>query len=368
MRRATSITRRITLVWRGRRGLDRATQLCTINAMSVVAGLAADTDWIVTPSAGESGDLLPQTRSAAHAALREHGCVLLPGVFAPPLVDAMYQEYMARYGALDLPGMLALSQQPPPNPVDPRGTARFEITMRMSGAFARPEVFANPVVRGVLGPLLGADMQLNSFSVVVSYPGARMQEIHRDHGHLFASEPDIGPNLPVYAVNVAVPLIDVDLATGPTGVWPGSHRWRPNVQAQPDAVTAVPLRRGDCMMLDYRVLHTGLPNLGSRRVRPILYMVYARGWFCDEATHFGVNSPDMPLEDYRRVPEQDRAALYRAYSQAVRVPAPQTQRMQRPLGPALRRDDPSSWGKVGRNDPCPCGSGRKYKQCHGRAA
>jgi preprotein translocase subunit SecA len=23
-------------------------------------------------------------------------------------------------------------------------------------------------------------------------------------------------------------------------------------------------------------------------------------------------------------------------------------------------------GKVGRNDPCPCGSGRKYKQCHGK--
>jgi preprotein translocase subunit SecA len=25
-------------------------------------------------------------------------------------------------------------------------------------------------------------------------------------------------------------------------------------------------------------------------------------------------------------------------------------------------------GKVGRNDPCPCGSGKKYKQCHGRLA
>ena len=23
--------------------------------------------------------------------------------------------------------------------------------------------------------------------------------------------------------------------------------------------------------------------------------------------------------------------------------------------------------KIGRNDPCPCGSGKKYKQCHGRA-
>ncbi len=27
--------------------------------------------------------------------------------------------------------------------------------------------------------------------------------------------------------------------------------------------------------------------------------------------------------------------------------------------------NPATWGKVGRNDPCPCGSGKKYKQCHG---
>jgi len=24
--------------------------------------------------------------------------------------------------------------------------------------------------------------------------------------------------------------------------------------------------------------------------------------------------------------------------------------------------------KVGRNEPCPCGSGKKYKQCHGKIA
>ena len=29
-------------------------------------------------------------------------------------------------------------------------------------------------------------------------------------------------------------------------------------------------------------------------------------------------------------------------------------------------DDPATWGKVGRNTPCPCGSGKKYKQCHGK--
>jgi preprotein translocase subunit SecA len=30
--------------------------------------------------------------------------------------------------------------------------------------------------------------------------------------------------------------------------------------------------------------------------------------------------------------------------------------------------DPASWGKVGRNEACPCGSGKKYKHCHGRLA
>ena len=36
--------------------------------------------------------------------------------------------------------------------------------------------------------------------------------------------------------------------------------------------------------------------------------------------------------------------------------------------PAAERNpnDPSSWGKVGRNEDCPCGSGKKYKHCHGR--
>jgi preprotein translocase subunit SecA len=35
---------------------------------------------------------------------------------------------------------------------------------------------------------------------------------------------------------------------------------------------------------------------------------------------------------------------------------------QRPKSPRQR----SSEGKIGRNDPCPCGSGKKYKKCHGR--
>jgi preprotein translocase subunit SecA len=40
----------------------------------------------------------------------------------------------------------------------------------------------------------------------------------------------------------------------------------------------------------------------------------------------------------------------------------QTRRSGGPLNPS----DPSTWGKVARNAPCPCGSGKKYKHCHGK--
>ena len=35
--------------------------------------------------------------------------------------------------------------------------------------------------------------------------------------------------------------------------------------------------------------------------------------------------------------------------------------------PPEQRDpkNPSTWGKVGRNEACPCGSGKKFKHCHG---
>ena len=32
----------------------------------------------------------------------------------------------------------------------------------------------------------------------------------------------------------------------------------------------------------------------------------------------------------------------------------------------INPQDPNTWGKISRNDPCPCGSGLKYKHCHGK--
>jgi preprotein translocase subunit SecA len=39
--------------------------------------------------------------------------------------------------------------------------------------------------------------------------------------------------------------------------------------------------------------------------------------------------------------------------------------VQRPRDLPVDPNNPQTWGKVQRNAPCPCGSGRKFKHCHG---
>jgi preprotein translocase subunit SecA len=63
-------------------------------------------------------------------------------------------------------------------------------------------------------------------------------------------------------------------------------------------------------------------------------------------------------------------ALERPPAPAPAGAAPGSVLERRPGAPgraAPPRRMPGKAGKVGRNDPCPCGSGRKYKKCHGAA-
>jgi preprotein translocase subunit SecA len=52
-------------------------------------------------------------------------------------------------------------------------------------------------------------------------------------------------------------------------------------------------------------------------------------------------------------------------SHAGSTPSPALDGAGAARAPGRDPHDPSSWGRVGRNEPCPCGSGKKYKQCHG---
>lgn len=276
-------------------------------------------DWVVAVSPDErgAGVLHPETQASALGKLRQYGCVLLRGVYEPALIDALHAEFSARYGGLDAHRMKALAQRPPPNPILEVGDARFEITVAMTGVFARPDLYASPLLRRFLIGVLGPDMRLSGFTSVVSHPGATMQHVHRDHAFLFGDN-DPALNLPIYAINTSVPLIDVDALTGPTAIWPGSHTWPQQIAPPPQTAFSFPFLRGDAILMDYRTLHTGLPNRGAR-ARPILYMVYARPWFFDEVNHVGRTSLDMPLEQFAQLPPDVQPLLSRAYSQAMRA-------------------------------------------------
>jgi preprotein translocase subunit SecA len=95
------------------------------------------------------------------------------------------------------------------------------------------------------------------------------------------------------------------------------------------------------------------------------------------------------LSRIRPVTQQEQEEMMRqmlAAQQAARIQAAAPQAAEAtvtasaaPARPAVAPDaarvpilagfddaDPQTWGNPGRNDPCPCGSGEKFKHCHGR--
>jgi preprotein translocase subunit SecA len=72
----------------------------------------------------------------------------------------------------------------------------------------------------------------------------------------------------------------------------------------------------------------------------------------------------------RPVPSEDAGPMVPRRPAPRRAPPARGEQMGPRVGgddaavKTVRRDEP----KVGRNDPCPCGSGKKYKKCHGAAA
>ena len=78
---------------------------------------------------------------------------------------------------------------------------------------------------------------------------------------------------------------------------------------------------------------------------------------------------ETPPEDLQpQAPQHLRAIHEQPTGQfgADAAPAEAAQRVVSRVAPEERNpNDPSTWGKVARNEACPCGSGKKFKHCHG---
>jgi preprotein translocase subunit SecA len=76
-------------------------------------------------------------------------------------------------------------------------------------------------------------------------------------------------------------------------------------------------------------------------------------------------------EDIEAVEQQQRRAAAQKeqeyhYQSGSDEPPPAAALPQDERGGPQQQPHVRDGRKVGRNEPCPCGSGKKYKQCHGK--
>jgi preprotein translocase subunit SecA len=84
-----------------------------------------------------------------------------------------------------------------------------------------------------------------------------------------------------------------------------------------------------------------------------------------------VSAQLLNIEIMERPPEQELPEMHASHiDPATGEDDAQPARLSSGTQPKGDRtsQNPKDWGKVGRNEPCPCGSGKKYKNCHGRFA
>ncbi|MDP2206640.1 MAG: preprotein translocase subunit SecA [Alphaproteobacteria bacterium] len=73
----------------------------------------------------------------------------------------------------------------------------------------------------------------------------------------------------------------------------------------------------------------------------------------NQAQHLSVPKPKMPQ--------------HTILSRGAEMPEVQDTEPKPYEAPEFNQNDPATWSKTPRNAPCPCGSGKKYKYCHGQS-
>ena len=91
------------------------------------------------------------------------------------------------------------------------------------------------------------------------------------------------------------------------------------------------------------------------------------GWLIPMMMLCHEHDEDLEMRPEPISPEKREEVI--VYMAAGLMSAYQYFRVHRQIGASTHRSEPRrSAPKVGRNDPCPCGSGKKYKKCCGGAA
>ncbi len=101
------------------------------------------------------------------------------------------------------------------------------------------------------------------------------------------------------------------------------------------------------------------------RVTQVLAHVELR-FDSDDADALALDRPrEQPMRETRQDPALAGTAAAPQPAAAIAAEAATPMR-SRHAADTVDPDNPATWGRVSRNAPCPCGSGKKYKHCHGQ--
>jgi preprotein translocase subunit SecA len=81
-----------------------------------------------------------------------------------------------------------------------------------------------------------------------------------------------------------------------------------------------------------------------------------------------IDSGDQMQQAAQAIEERAEQISNVTYTAPDETGQPQVQAAGAALAAGGLAELANTWGQVGRNEPCPCGSGNKFKQCHGKLA
>ncbi len=236
----------------------------------------------------------PEMDQKAQTIFNDAGAVLIDGMLDKSFVEELRVAFGQRADEWN-GGPLGK-----PNNV---GDKRLTVPIRMRAPFDDPAIYANPAILNLLTEAMGEKPVLHAFGAVVTYKGAKMQHVHREHPLLFASD-TANAALPTYAVTVLMPLVDLTEQLGGTQLWPGTQLLPADAEWEGDP-TIVYTKAGSTLVFDYRVFHGGLP-CNSDGLRPMLYLTYCLPWFTDTLAFESHAALGISQSELLQIPEEHR--------------------------------------------------------------
>ena len=185
--------------------------------------------------------------------------------------------------------------------------------------------------------------------------------------HFGRPQPHIVAHLRHAEVPEILPLSNIFVDGKPIGIFDGAAFWHQDMAYEdvPSNATIVhalevPDMGGETMFADMWGAYDALDAAMKARLDGLVAR-HRYGNRADEDYRTRTKAMELTEEEQKAMLEQ-----LAAQQAAMQQPATAPEEAPEPLTEGFDESDPSTWGDPGRNEQCPCGSGKKFKHCHGR--